>query len=159
MEIRKIKKTDNKAVSTLIKRVFEEYNAPKDGTVYSDDTTNSLYECFAIEKAELWVAEDQGKIVGSCGVYPTEGLPEGCAELVKFYIGKEARGKGLGKKLMEASMASTLQFGYRHLYLESLPEFSNAVSWYKKLGFKTLDVRLGNSGHSSCNIWMLKTLV
>ncbi|MAC66171.1 MAG: GNAT family N-acetyltransferase, partial [Flavobacteriaceae bacterium] len=34
----------------------------------------------------------------------------------------------------------------------------NAVSWYKKLGFKSLDERLGNSGHSSCNIWMLKTL-
>ncbi|WP_339814400.1 GNAT family N-acetyltransferase [Zunongwangia profunda] len=159
MEIRQIKRTDNKTVATLIKSVFEEYNAPKEGTVYSDAATNSLYECFRIENAELWVAEDEGKIVGCCGVYPTEGLPEGCAELVKFYIGKEARGKGLGKKLMEASLASALQFGYRELYLESLPEFSNAVSWYKKLGFKSLDERLGNSGHSSCNIWMLKTLV
>jgi len=159
MEIRQIKRTDNKAVATLIKSVFEEYNAPKEGTVYSDAATNSLYECFRIEKAELWVAEDEGKILGCCGVYPTEGLPEGCAELVKFYISKEARGKGLGKKLMEASLASALQFGYRELYLESLPEFSNAVSWYKKLGFKSLDERLGNSGHSSCNIWMLKKLV
>ncbi|MAN25710.1 GNAT family N-acetyltransferase [Mesonia sp.] len=159
MEIRQIKRTDNKTVATLIKSVFEEYNAPKEGTVYSDAATNSLYECFRIENAELWVAEDEGKIVGCCGVYPTEGLPEGCAELVKFYISKEARGKGLGKKLMEASLASALQFGYRELYLESLPEFSNAVSWYKKLGFKSLDERLGNSGHSSCNIWMLKTLV
>ena len=159
MEIRQIKRTDNKTVATLIKSVFEEYNAPKEGTVYSDAATNSLYECFRIENAELWVAEDEGKILGCCGVYPTEGLPEGCAELVKFYISKEARGKGLGKKLMEASLASALQFGYRELYLESLPEFSNAVSWYKKLGFKSLDERLGNSGHSSCNIWMLKTLV
>ncbi|MDR6300941.1 GNAT family N-acetyltransferase [Mesonia maritima] len=159
MEIRKIKSTDNPAVTTLIKTVFEEYNAPKEGTVYSDADTNRLYEFFGIEKAELWVAETEGKIVGSCGVYPTEGLPEACAELVKFYIAKEARGKGLGKKLMEASIASALQFGYRELYLESLPEFSNAVSWYKKLGFKTLDARLGNSGHSSCNIWMLKPLV
>jgi len=159
MEIRKIKSTDNPAVATLIKTVFEEYNAPKEGTVYSDADTNRLYEFFGIEKAELWVAETEGKIVGCCGVYPTEGLPEACAELVKFYIAKEARGKGLGKKLMEASIASALQFGYRELYLESLPEFSNAVSWYKKLGFKTLDARLGNSGHSSCNIWMLKRLV
>ena len=41
MEIRQIKRTDNKIVATLIKSVFEEYNAPKEGTVYSDAATNS----------------------------------------------------------------------------------------------------------------------
>lgn len=30
MEIRKIKKTDNKSTANLIKKVFEEHNAPKE---------------------------------------------------------------------------------------------------------------------------------
>ncbi|RAV28027.1 GNAT family N-acetyltransferase [Sinomicrobium soli] len=160
MKIRKVEKTDNRALAGLIKNVFEEYNAPKEGTVYSDPVTNRLYDLFEKEreKSVLWVAEDDGEIAGCCGVYPTEGLPAGCAELVKFYIADRARGKGLGKKFMELNIRSAIRFGYKELYLESLPAFSDAVAWYEKLGFRKLDNRLGNSGHPSCNIWMLKKL-
>lgn len=158
MKVREVKKTDNLVLAKLIRKVFEEYKAPQNGTVYSDSATNYLYELFEKDKAILWVAEENEKIVGCCGVYPTEGLPNGYAELAKFYIAKKARGKGFGRELIASTIESALQFGYKNLYLESLPEFSNAVSWYKKLGFKKLDYRLGNSGHSSCNIWMLKSL-
>ncbi len=158
MKIRKVKKEDNQTLADLIKEVFDEHNAPREGTVYSDPTTNRLYEYFKREKAVLWIAENKKKIVGCCGVYPTEGLPAGYAELVKFYILNEARGQGLGKKLIELTIKSAKQFEYKYLYLESLPEFSNAVAWYEKLGFHKLDIRLGNSGHPSCNIWMLKEL-
>jgi putative acetyltransferase len=48
--------------------------------------------------------------------------------------------------------------GYKRLYLESLPEFSKAVSMYEKFGFERLDKPLGSSGHTTCNIWMLKEL-
>ncbi|SFW49979.1 putative acetyltransferase [Sinomicrobium oceani] len=158
MDIRKVKNTDNRVLADLIKTVFEEHHAPKEGTVYSDPVTNRLYEFFRREKSVLWVAEEEGKVTGCCGIYPTEGLPEGCAELVKFYISDEARGKGLGKKFMELNIQSALQFGYGKLYLESLPEFANAVSWYEKSGFHRLDHPLGNSGHPSCTIWMIKDL-
>lgn len=158
MEIRKIKKMDNRSVANMIKKVFEEYGAPKEGTVYSDSTTNNLYELFKNEKSVFWVISEDKDILGCCGVYPTEGLPDSCAELVKFYLCSKIRGQGLGKKLMQQSIESAKKIGYSKLYLESLPEFSNAVSMYEKIGFEKLEKPLGISGHFSCNIWMIKNL-
>jgi putative acetyltransferase len=158
MNIRKAQRSDNEFLANLIKKVFEEHNAPKEGTVYSDPTTNNLSGLFKNEKSVLWVAEENGKILGCCGIYPTDGLPDSCAELVKFYLSPEARGKGIGLKLMEQNIESAIELGYSELYLESLPHFGNAVKMYEKSGFKKLEKRLGESGHISCNIWMIKKL-
>ncbi|MDR0792947.1 MAG: GNAT family N-acetyltransferase [Chitinophagaceae bacterium] len=132
--------------------------APLQGTVYSDPTTDNLFALFQPEGAVLWVAETEGKIAGCCGIYPTEELPEHCAELVKFYLAARARGKGVGRALMQQSIASARVLGYTAIYLESLPEFSNALSIYEKQGFERLDRPLGKSGHTSCNVWMIKNL-
>ncbi|WP_312900874.1 GNAT family N-acetyltransferase, partial [Chryseobacterium taichungense] len=90
--------------------------------------------------------------------YPTEGLPAGCAELVKFYLKPSSRGKGLGKMLMNESIKSAKEFEYQDLYLESLPEFSKAVKMYENMGFRLLDKPLGDSGHHSCTLWMIRSL-
>jgi len=158
MQIRKVNKDDNLFLAKMIRQVFDEHNAPKKGTVYSDPTTDNLFELFQVEKSLLWVAEIDKEIVGCCGIYPTIGLPKNCAELVKFYLSAKSRGKGIGKILMKKSVESARELGYSELYIESLPEFSNAVSIYEKQGFLKLDQRLGESGHTTCNIWMLKKL-
>ncbi len=59
---------------------------------------------------------------------------------------------------MGKSIESARELGYTELYLESFPEFSNAVSIYESQGFIKIDKPLGESGHTSCNIWMLKKL-
>ncbi|MCO5240472.1 MAG: GNAT family N-acetyltransferase [Chitinophagaceae bacterium] len=106
MHIREVKATDNPSLTALIRTVFEEYNAPRQGTVYSDPTTDCLFQLFQKDKAVLWVAEAEGTIIGCCGIYPTESLPEYHAELVKFYLSAHARGKGIGKQLMVKSIES-----------------------------------------------------
>lgn len=159
LTIRKVQKPDNKHLSTLIKAVFDEYDAPKVGTVYSDPTTDHLYELFKKPKSVLWVVEEDGEILGCCGVYPTDGLPSGCAELVKFYLMPKARGRKIGTKLMEQNIQSAIDMGYSELYIESLSQFDNAVKMYQKLGFKNLEKPLGETVHTSCNIWMIKKLL
>lgn len=158
VSIRKAQKADNQALAILIRKAFGEHNAPTAGTVYSDPTTDNLYELFKKQKSALWVAEENGKILGCCGVYPTEGLPAHCVELVKFYLLAKARGKGTGTRLMQRCIQYARKSGYTQLYLESLPQFANAVRMYKKSGFEKLEKPLGDSGHSSCNIWMIKYL-
>ncbi|HQV67245.1 MAG TPA: GNAT family N-acetyltransferase [Saprospiraceae bacterium] len=158
MQIRHIKKDDNVFLAKMIRSVFEEYNAPQVGTVYSDPTTDNLFELFQTEKSILWVAEIEHEIIGCCGIYPTSGLPKNCAELVKFYITTKSRSKGIGKLLMEKSIESAKEMGYSAIYLESLPDFSMAISIYEKQGFKHLDQPMGESGHTSCNIWMVKEI-
>jgi putative acetyltransferase len=158
MNIRKVKNTDNSCLAEIIRAAFHESDAPKQGTVYSDPTTDDLYELFQNEKSILWVAENDGEILGCCGIYPTEGLPKGCAELVKFYLLAKARGKGLGTRLMQKSIGSAKELGFAEIYIETLPEFDNAVSMYERAGFERLEKPLGNSGHTGCDIWMIKKL-
>lgn len=153
-----IEEKDNRAVAALIRKTLEEFDIPKQGTVYSDPTTDDLYQLFQAPRSVFYVAYRGDELTGCCGIYPTEGLPDGCAELVKFYVADSARGLGIGKTLMQRSVDFAKQSGYRQLYLESFPGFTTAIAMYKKCGFQSLEHSLGNSGHTSCNVWMTMNL-
>lgn len=155
---RKIEQRDNKEIASLIRTVFREFHIDRPGTVYFDPTTDDLYTLFQTPGSEYWLAEENGAIIGGCGVFPTPGLPGGCAELVKLYLDASKRGKGTGRKLMEKAFESARGFGYRQMYLESMPELSKAISLYEKAGFRFIPAQLGNSGHFGCDIWMIKEL-
>jgi len=155
---RHLHKEDNAEIAELIRSVFREFGIARPGTVYFDPTTDDLFTLFSTPGSEYWIAEDNGRIIGGCGIYPTPGLPEGCAELQKLYLLDSYRGKGIGRALMEKSFESARRYGYRQIYLESLPELGRAISLYEKAGFTNIPGPLGNSGHFGCNIWMLKEL-
>ncbi len=158
MQIRPIEPADNEALAKVIRTALAEFGANKPGTVYFDPTTDALFELFRTPKSFYYVALVDGKVVGGCGIFPTDNLPDGTCELVKLYLAKEARGTGLGKQLMEISLSWAKENGYTQVYLESMPELAKAVSIYEKVGFRALDHPLGNSGHCGCDIWMLKKL-
>ena len=158
VNFRLIQDKDNPYIAKIIRDVLTEFKANKPGTVYFDPSTDNLSGLMKNHGAKYWILELDNKIVGGCGVYPTEGLPGGCCELVKLYLLPEARNKGLGKKLIEMCLDSAQQFGFREVYLETLPELSKSIPLYEKCGFEYLDHPLGNSGHFGCGIWMLKKL-
>lgn len=155
---REIEIRDNKELAELIRSVFREFGIDRPGTVYFDPTTDDLSGLFSNPGSVYWIAEESGRMIGGCGVFPTPGLPDGCAELVKFYLLAPWRGKGIGRSLMEKCFESAKLLGYRQLYLESLPELEKAVSMYIRSGFRHIPHALGNSGHFGCNIWMTKDL-
>lgn len=156
--VRRIEQTDNEPLSIIIKTVFIEFGIDRPGTVFTDPTTDHLFELFQTENSVYWVAKKNGQIMGGCGVFPTEGLPDGCGELVKFYLSSSARGKGIGKLLLQVVFNSAKDLNYKKLYLESFPELNAAVKMYRKLGFQKLRKPLGNSGHFACTVWMTKEL-
>ncbi|MEI6048188.1 MAG: GNAT family N-acetyltransferase [Bacteroidota bacterium] len=155
---RHIEEKDNKEIAELIRTVFREFKIDKPGTVYFDSTTDDLFNLFLAPGSQYWIAEEDGVIIGGCGVFPTPFLPTGCAELVKLYLSSSQRGRGTGWQLMEKTFASAKKFGYSQLYLESMPELGKAISLYERTGFKKIAKPLGNSGHFGCNIWMVKDL-
>ncbi|QNN43176.1 GNAT family N-acetyltransferase [Pedobacter roseus] len=156
--VRKITAADNKATAEMIRTILREFKIDKPGTVYTDPTTDDLSTLFEHTGSAYWLAEENAEIIGGCGIYPTEGLPDGCVELVKLYTSAASRGKGIGKLLMEKSIESAQHFGYNEVYLESFPELTTAISMYEKAGFRKLSAPLGNSGHFACNVWMLLVL-
>ncbi len=156
--VRKITPADNKATAEMIRTILREFKIDKPGTVYTDPTTDDLSTLFEHTGSAYWLAEENGEIIGGCGIYPTEGLPDGCVELVKLYTSAASRGKGIGKLLMKKSIESAQHFGFNEVYLESFPELTTAISMYEKAGFRKLSAPLGNSGHFACNVWMLLIL-
>jgi putative acetyltransferase len=155
---RHLEKRDNKPLADLIRSVFREFGVARPGTVYYDPTTDDLFTLFQESGSIYWVAEDNGKIIGGCGIYPTQNLPGGCGEVVKLYLEASYRKKGIGRKLLEMSIESAKEMGYKQLYLESLPELGQAISLYEKQGFRFIDHKMGDEGHFGCTIWMLKDL-
>lgn len=157
--IRPIRKDDNAAIAAIIRKTLIEFGANKPGTVFFDPTTDNLFQLFSIRDAEYFIAEDDGRIMGGSGVFPTRGLPAGYCELVKLYLIPEMRGQGLGLLLMEKCFQKAIDFGFTHLYLETMSELRMAIGLYEKAGFSFLPGPLGLSGHFGCDLWMTKKLI
>lgn len=158
INIRTIQPSDNNTLSIIIRATLTEFKANHPGTVFTDPTTDHLYELFRQEKSCYYVALINDKIVGGGGIFPSKGLPADTCELVKMYLLPEARGLGLGKLLIEKALEFAKQEGFRFVYIETMPELKTAVSVYEKFGFEYLDGPLGETGHFGCNIWMKKEL-
>ena len=156
--IRPITPADNASLAIIIRNSLAEFGANKPGTVYYDSTTDALFELFQTPGSFYFVADYDGVVLGGGGIYPTDALPDGCCELVKMYLHKDARGKGLGRLLIEECLNRAKANGYTQCYLETMPELKQALKVYELFGFEYLDGPLGNSGHFGCDRWMLKKL-
>lgn len=156
--IRKIQLKDNAVLASIVRSSLAEFGANKPGTVFFDDTTDHLYEMFQQPGSTYFVAEENGQVLGGAGIYPSEGLPAQTCELVKMYLRPEARGKGLGKLLINRCLEFAKGYGYLQVYIETMPELRKAVSIYEKFGFEYLNGPLGNTGHFGCDVWMLKKM-
>ena len=157
--IRPIRFEDNIIIAGIIRKILTEFKANKPGTVFFDPTTDDLFQLFSKPNAMYFIAESDAEIVGGSGVYPTEGLPEGFCELVKLYLLPEMRGRGLGLKLMEKCIQHSVDLGFSHIYLETMPELRSAIGLYEKTGFTYLTGPLGQSGHFGCDLWMIKNIL
>jgi len=158
MQLRKIENKDNAAIAKIIRDSLEEFNAVKKGTVYFDESTDHLSDLFSEKRSAYFVIETNTQIAGGAGIFPTAGLPPDTCELVKMYVANKFRGNGYGQTLLDKCMREAIKNGFSKMYIETMPELSNAIEMYKKNGFKYISHALGNSGHTGCDVWMMKTL-
>ena len=157
--IRTIEEKDNAAIANIIRITLEEFGANRPGTVYYDNTTDALFQLFAHTPGSVYyVAEYGNELVGGGGIFPSPGLPADTCELVKMYLLKKARGKGLGKLLIQKALDFAGQAGYKNVYLETMPELKQALTTYEKFGFEYIHHPMGNTGHFGCDLWMLKKI-
>ncbi len=156
--IRDITENDNGKIALIIRACLEEFDAAKPGTVYYDATTDYLHKVFQKDRSRYFVVTINDEVVAGAGIYPTEGLPDDTCELVKMYVSKEARGNGLATQLLRSCIDEAKRNGYTKMYLETMPQLTNAISLYNKNGFAFIPVQLGNSGHCGCDLFMLKEI-
>ncbi len=156
--IREISRNDNQQVAALIRSVFEDMGIPKTGTAYADTSLNRMYEAYNRPKAFYFIIEEDGKIIGGGGIAPLDNCGGNVCELQKMYFLEEARGRGFGTKMLDLCLGKAKKFGFDKCYLETMPYMDAARKLYEKNGFEYIDGPMGDTGHTSCSVWMLKTL-
>jgi putative acetyltransferase len=156
--IREIQQKDNAALAKIVRSVILEMGAPTIGTAYEDNATDQLFETYQKEKAIYFVLEHNQKVVGGAGIAQLDNFDGNVCELQKMYFLPEARGRGLGSKMIIVCLEKAKEFGFESCYLETLPYMKDAVKLYKKNGFRNLDKPMGNTCHYSCDVWMIKNL-
>lgn len=156
--IRQITIEDNKHIAKVIRDVLIEFGVPKVGTAYADKALDQMYETYNTEKASYFIVEYDGKVLGGAGIKQLDNYDGNVCELQKMYFSPSLRGKGIGIRLMEICLNKAKEFGFEQCYLETMPYMTDAQKLYKKVGFKFIDKPLGDTGHYSCPVWMLKSL-
>tara|TARA_B100000767_G_scaffold264679_1_gene279840 strand:- start:9877 stop:10362 length:486 start_codon:yes stop_codon:yes gene_type:complete len=156
--IRKVLEKDNLRLAEVIRQVLIDIGVPKVGTAYADPELDYLYQNYSKERSSYFVLEQDGIVIGGAGIAPLNGGDSDVCELQKMYFLEEARGKGLGEQMMDHCIKFAKSQGFELCYLETLSSMKSAQKLYLKKDFRYIDESMGNTGHTSCNVWLLKKL-
>ncbi len=102
-------------------------------------SADSFLEMISKEDARYYVAEEDGRLLGGCGVLMIAG--EG--NITNVAIAPEARNRGIGTALLRHLMAEGEREGLTAYTLEVRVSNAAAIHVYEKLGFVSAGVRPG----------------
>jgi putative acetyltransferase len=156
--IRPIEIADNATVAAVIRAVLLEHKVPKVGTAFADPQLDYMYQTYTVSRARYFVVELDGEVVGGAGIQQLENGADTICELQKMYFLPQARGKGIGSAIMQMCLDFAQAQEFSYCYIETMPYMQAAQKLYIKFGFEYIDAPMGNTGHTSCPVWMLKKL-
>jgi GNAT superfamily N-acetyltransferase len=132
VEIRAVAEGDVGAVVALVRDVLAEFDLDFGAGSSTDDALRDLPASYEEHGGAFWVAEHDGAIVGSCGVYP---VAHGTYELRKMYLHPNARGLGMGTQLLARATAWVRGRGGQRIVLDTTEQMSRAIAFYESHGF------------------------
>lgn len=105
---------------------------PIDQEVLGDPETHILADGGRVLFAIATAADGIQRAVGTAALRHEGG---GVFELTKMAVAPEARGRGVGRRLMQASLEAFQAMGGRELFLESSSRLGPALKLYESVGF------------------------
>jgi N-acetylglutamate synthase-like GNAT family acetyltransferase len=84
----------------------------------------------------LLIALNDGDV---CGCAALARLGSAVCEMRTVYVRPDCRGLGVGKKLVEAILAKSYEFGYSTMCLDTLRFMESAQGLYRSLGFYDIE--------------------
>jgi putative acetyltransferase len=159
LTIRPIREGDDPAVASIIRTVMPEFGADGPGFAIHDAEVDAMTAAYAPPRAAYFVVVgEDDRPIGGAGVGPLAGGDDDTCELRKMYFLKEARGRGMGERLIEHCLQAARELGYSTCYLETLTGMDAAQKLYEKVGFRRRSCALGNTGHGGCDRFYTLTL-
>ncbi len=158
LHIRPITADDDRVIAEIILTVMADYETDPSTTIAGDPSIHHMYRNYQEDRAVYYVASLGGKVVGGCGIRQLAGTDENICELQRMFLLPQARGKGIGKQLMQLCLDKAQELGYEQVYIETLQEMQGAQQLYRSFGFEKISLALGNTGHCGCDVRMLKQL-
>ena len=134
--IRAARAEDTAAVRAVVNSILAEYGIAGDPAGTDRDLADLDAYYFARGGGFIVAVASDGRIVGSCGIAPLEG---GTWDLRKMYLTPEARGRGLGKRLLARILAFAKSKGATRVELETASVLKEAISLYQRAGFKPIE--------------------
>lgn len=151
--VRKVQVKDNGQIANIIRTVMPEFGASGAGFAIHDREVDDIYKAYSQPRTAYFVCEHNGRIVGGGGIAPLEGGDANTCELKKMYFLAEARGKGLGQRVLSSCIQGAREIGFTFCYLETFNTMKDAMKLYEKNGFEKIPGPLGNTGHFACDIF------
>ncbi len=93
-------------------------------------------------RGQIVVAEDEGGRAVGCG-FLRQCAP-GSGEMKRLYLDPEERGRGLGRKLVEARIEAARGFGWHSVYADTFRGNDAMLGLYENLGFAPCEAYEGN---------------
>ena len=143
IEIRPAKASDMELCAALYKEI---YNTVYQGIVDSrlitsinqEDTVQRMRGDWPQPGGEFWIAEEVSEVGERTFLGFTSGLPSpevlGAFWLEKLFLTEAARGKGLGRKLIEHMGRCAKTQGYGQMVIDVFKGNDNAEQMYRHLG-------------------------
>ena len=131
MNIRTAQPSDAQGVVDLVTGILST-EFPADQAAYSADDLKALESSYLEGGSTFLVAEDGGKICGTCGV-KADGSE--IAILRRFFVDPATRGQGVGKQLLEASLAFCREKNFQEVIIRTSTSMTQAIRLCESLGF------------------------
>lgn len=155
MPVRESKETDLEAVCQLSNEINANHHSHMPHDFVKPDGTNrdAPYWLGFMSKGNsaVFVAEENDVVIGAVAVsvsvsasYPfITSRPRAC--IATIVVAESYRGKGIGRELMSAAEAYAKEKGAADIKLEVMAFNSNALDFYRELGYGNFSFRLSKS--------------
>lgn len=156
--LRPLQREDNGELGAIIRQVLEaEFGYKGEGYASGDASLDDMFGTYSQKGYAYFVVRREGKLCGGAGFAPLKGGDAGICELQKMYLASDARGSGLGAKLIEACLDRAAIEGYAVCYLETTKEMTKAQKLYERFKFQQC-VKQGDTGHHGCDMFYKRDL-
>ena len=132
-EFRHATNQDVRGIWTLISSVLTEYGIGACQSTTESDL-NDIERSYWDKGGVFFALIEDGQVIGTVALHRQSAT---VCELCRMYLDSRYRGRGLGRRLLNAVLEEASARGYDEVVLETAAVLTEAIGLYRAVGFQT----------------------